>query len=302
MASRGGEPMALTKEQWEAHRLHRKQWVEDYGMWVGLADENGEPLFTCPLPVEFKAPATRGSPVAGRFLFSVISDEGLLHPLADELIADFGVTRNGALVPSTGATRYVVVEFAGGVRRFYRVSHSVARGQGPSPSLLEANGSDGLSMLNRLIAFSSPPRVGTEFKRFTRDWVGDQAMCQLYDTPRELSDWKMSTVADGATLDGPAVEVLATVIRSSVETAFRVWGKPQSWHVTSASTGVKSPYIAYTADDNYLWDSVGAIALQAGVGVNMRLWWPGDTQPPGVAVSDRPQFVIDVIQTQEVAG
>lgn len=72
--------------------------------------------------------------------------------------------------------------------------------------------------------------------------------------------------------------------------------------MSSASTGLKSPYIAYTADDNYLWDSVGAIALQAGVSVDMRLWWPGDPQPPGVPVVDRPQFVIDVQQTQEVAG
>ncbi|MHD0252649.1 hypothetical protein ACQZES_05570 [Corynebacterium diphtheriae] len=294
--------MALTTQQWESHRLHRQQWVEDTGMWLGIADENGVPLFTCPRPVEFKAPATRCAPVSGRFLFPVISEEGLVHPIADELIADFGVTKNGALVPSTGATRYVVAEFAGGVRRFYRVSHAVARGEGAAPSLVEANGSDGLTMLNRLIAFSSPPRVGTEFREFTRDWIGDQHEGKLYETPRELADWKMTTVADGATLDGPAVDVLTTVIKSSIETAFRVWGKPQSWHVSSASTGLKSPYIAYTADDNYLWDSVGAIALQAGVSVDMRLWWPGDPQPLGVPVVDRPQFVIDVQQTQEVAS
>ncbi|CAB0972558.1 hypothetical protein FRC0485_01473 [Corynebacterium diphtheriae] len=291
--------MAMTKKQWEAHRKHRTAWVATHGMWAGLVDENGEPLFTCPLPVEYAAPATRGAPVSGRALFSVLTDDDELHPLADELIADFGKTKNGALVPSTGATRYLVFEFAGGVRRFYRITHSFARGAGASPSLVEAHGSDGLTMLNRLIAFSSPPRVGNEFREFTRDWVGDQREGKLYEKPRQLADWKMSTVADGATLSGPAVEVLSQLIKTSIEVGFKVWGKAQTWHVSNRKTGITSPYIAYTADDTYLWDSIGATALQAGVAVDMRLWWPGDPQPEGLSLSTA-AFVLDVVQAQEV--
>ncbi|OIR64034.1 hypothetical protein [Corynebacterium diphtheriae] len=291
--------MAMTKQQWEAHRKHRTAWVATHGMWAGLVDENGEPICTLPLPVEYAAPSTRGAPVSGRALFSVLTDDDELHPLADELIADFGDVKNGALVPSAGASRYLVFEFAGGVRRFYRITHAFARGAGASPSLVEVHGSDGLTMLNRLIAFSSPPRVGTEFREFTRDWVGDQCEGKLYEKPRQLADWKMSTVADGATLSGPAVEVLSQLIKTSIEVGFKVWGKAQTWHVSNRKTGITSPYIAYTADDTYLWDSIGAIALQAGVAVDMRLWWPGDPQPEGLSLSTA-AFVLDVVQAQEV--
>lgn len=288
----------MTKYQWEDHAQHRQAWVKAHGVWVGLADENGEPMFTCPLPVEFHAPATRGAPVSGRAVFAV-ADSGGVHPLADELIADFGETKNGALVPSAGATRYVVFEFPGQVRRFYRITHVLARGQGALPAVIEVHGADALTMLNRLIAFSSPPHVGAEFRRFTRDWIGDQHAGTLYETPRDLADWKMSTVADGATLDGPAVEVLARLMKTSIETSFRVWGKKQSWFVSQESTGITSPYVALTADDGYLWDSIGAVALQAGVSVQGSLWWPGDVQPRGLHL-DAPALVFDVLQAQEV--
>lgn len=288
--------MALTRAQWLEHQKHRQWWVDEHGMWVGLVDEHGEPMLTCPLPVEFHAPATRGAPVSGRFLLPVAAAGGV-HPVADELIADFGRTEQGALVPSAGATRYVVAEFAGGVRRCYRVTHAVARGVGDAPSLVEVHGVDGLTMLNRLIAFSSPPRVSSNFQRFTRDWVGNTTQGDLYGTPRWLADWKMSTVADGATLTGDAVAVLRQIIASSVATAFKVWGKPQTWVVSDRSTGKPSPYVAYVADDAPLWDSVGALALQAGVDVSMGLWWPGDDPAPGVPVGQAAQFVIDVLQT-----
>ena len=83
--------MALTRAQWLEHQKHRQWWVDEHGMWVGLVDEHGEPMLTCPPPVEFHAPATRGAPVSGRFLLPVPErgpqgpkgDPGLRGPKGD---------------------------------------------------------------------------------------------------------------------------------------------------------------------------------------------------------------------------
>ena len=289
--------MAMTIGQWWQHARHRAMVAEDFGQWIGLLDENCEPLFDCPPPIEFSAPATRGAPVSGRFLHKVADGvSGAVHPLADELIADFGAAQNGQLIEADGPTRYIMVERPG-CRRVYRITHTVARGTFHTPTLVEINGTDLLSILNRHVAWSNPQALRTgSFQTFTRDWVGDPTKLELYKTPRDLMHYPMVTAVDGVTMEGPAETVIRNVIATSLEIGFKLWGKGQRIVVSTASSGLPSPHLAYTADDQPLWDSIGALALQAGITVTCDLWFPSDPQPIGVKLLTQPTMIVRVTQ------
>ncbi|TYR15633.1 hypothetical protein [Corynebacterium urealyticum] len=291
--------MGLSQAQWREHKKHRDTMVEDTGRWIGLLDENGEPMLDCPPVVEAVSPQTRGVGVSGRWVIPCRSG-GVVHPMVDELVAEnlSEVDAEGRLVPVMRETRFLAVERPG-QRRVYRITHVTAVSDGAAPSVLEVHGEDLLSLLNRVPAFSSPTTITGKFVRFKRDWVGDETVESLYRVPRDLQDLRMLTVADGATLDGPAESVIRRVIDTSLDAAFRAVGKPRSIVVDPAGSGVESPYLALTVQDDYLWDTVGAVAMQAGVGVEVSMWWPGDPPVRGLELS-APTMVVSVKQRQEV--
>lgn len=299
--------MALTMQQWLSHKAHRELVAADQGQWVGLLDENAEPLFDCPAPIDINAPETRGAPVSGDAQFEISDEKGLLHPIVDELVSDsWGrADAEGHLIPSMGPTRYLVVE-RGSRRWTYRVTHSkLSALDGDRPAALGVYGEDLLSKLNRIPMFSAPTTITGEFTRFDRDWVGDQSTAKLFSQPRDLQDLKMLTVADGATLDGPAEQVIRDAIAGSVAAAFKAVGKPQTILVSTASSGISSPYLALTMNDSYLWDGLGALALQANVQVDVFLWLPGDGPVDGVPELEgltQPRTIVTVKQGMEVAG
>lgn len=294
--------MAMTLERWGAHKRNREQWGKDFGQWIGIADENLEPLFHCPLPVSFNAPRTRGAPVSGSALFPVLDDSGVVHDLADELISDAwgAVDNQGELVPHAGPTRYLIVERPNTRRRAFQITHSKLSGEGPLPSLIEVHGEGLLSKLNRTPLFSGPTTISGEFTRFTRDWVGEETEGTVFKRPRDLQDIQMATVADGSTLTGPAEQVIRRAIEIGVEAKFRAIGKPQTILVSTVGSGLESPPLAFTMSDGYLWDSLGALALQAGVVVDVFVWWPGDPQVPGVPTLTEQRIIVTVEQGSEV--
>lgn len=294
--------MALTAAEWEDHRKHRAEVEASTGMWMGLFDEDCQPIFDCPAPESWSAPATRGAPTEATATFPVSDDLRLTHPLVDELISDtWGrVDPSGELTPYAGPTRYLVVETSG-ERRAYRVTHAkLLDGGADRPVSIEVHGEDLLSKLNRIPLFSAPTTISGTFTTFDRDWVGDPGQGKVFSTPRDLQGLKMVTVADGATLTGTAESVIRKAISRSIEAAFRAVGRPQTILVSSESSGVESPYLAFTMNDAYLWDGLGAVALDAGVNVEVGLWLPGDPQPPGFSGLTEPRMVVTVLQGQEV--
>lgn len=288
---------------WDAHRLHRQQVAHDQGQWVGLLNENGEPLFDAPPMTNLSAPQFRNAPGSLRATFSTQSPRGIIHPIIDELIGEgLGqVDAEGALQISSEHTRFLAFERAGGARRVYRVSHSVVSGLGEAPSLIEVHGNDLLKMLSLFSAMSAPTTWGDQWTTFTRDWVGPEGQEITFEHPRDLMGMKMVTVADGATIEGPAEPTIRRLISESLEASFRVAGVADDPPivVNPAGSGVPSPRVLIRPTDQILWEEVAPVAAAAGVVISASMWWPGDPAVSGLSL-DKPTVIIDVKQSEEV--
>lgn len=73
--------------QWEQFAKHRSAVIRDYGMWIGLMDNNMEPIVDMPAPVSVDAPITRMTPSSCKAVFKTRVD-GHIHPMVDYLIAE----------------------------------------------------------------------------------------------------------------------------------------------------------------------------------------------------------------------
>ena len=293
---------------WTSHKAHRKYVAEKFGQWVGLVDENGEPMFTAPPVVSQSAPKLRNEAGAIRVTFRVRSPQGVVHPLVDELIGQGlgDVDREGVLVVHSGPSRFLVIEKPGGVRLEYRITHAVASGQGSAPYLLEVHGVQIVRTLSLLPSMSAPTTWQNNWTEFTRDWVGPEDELITFDRPRNLTGIKMVTVADGATISGPAESSIRRMINMTLEACFRVMGVMDDppIRVNPTPTGVHSENVLIRRTDGPLWEEIAAVAAFSGVQVSMRMWWPGDDPEPW-AVLDKPTMIVDVKQSEEapnVAG
>ena len=301
--------MALIEAEWRNHALHREAWAEEHGQWIGLFDENAEPICDCPPIIEMNAPQSRNTPVSGSFKFPVMSLNGVLHPLARELLADnLGkIDDQGRMVFITDQTRFICVERTGGTynawynRRFFKVTHTVASGGDDLPAIIEVHAVDELSTLQEVPCPSSPFFWKPRWSRFTRDWAGPENVGITFTKPRDLLDIKMITVADGGTVEGKAETIIREIITESLEAMFKVMGvsldnAPVA--VQQLSDSPHSPNVLIRPSDESLWDTIGQIAQQAGVNIRARMWLPGDTIP--VLVGNRrptmPTLVLSVLQ------
>lgn len=288
---------------WAAHRLHRHQVAQDQGQWVGLLNENAEPLFDTPPMTNLQAPQFRNAPGSMRATFITQSPRGIVHPIVDELIGEgLGqIDAEGALQLSSNNTRFLAIERQGEARRVYRISHAVVSGLGDAPSILEVHGSGLLTMLSLFSAMSAPTTWGEEWTTFTRDWVGPEGQEITFEHPRDLMGMKMVTVADGATIEGPAEATIRRLISESLEASFRVAGVADDPPVVVSPTGsgAPSPHVLIRPTDQILWEEVAPVAAAAGVVISASMWWPGDAPVDGLNL-DKPTVVIDVQQSEEV--
>ncbi|MDC7087855.1 hypothetical protein [Corynebacterium pseudodiphtheriticum] len=289
---------------WAEHAKHRQQVAEDEGVWIGLADENCEPIMDAPPALSISAPRVRNAVGELRVEFSLQSPAGTVHPIVDEIIAeDLGVVDNGELVPSNAPTRFVLVQRAGAQVRAYRVTHARARGPFDAPRVLEVHGVDGVHMLERFPAITGPTTWQNSFTRFTRDWAGPSNVGVTFSKPRELAGMKMATVADGVTVEGTAESAVRELIRSSLAACWRVAGVDPAEAplvVSHYSTDKKSPKALIRRSDEKLLDTILPVSAAAGLEIQVWLWLPGDKQPTGLFLT-RPAFVIDLVQ-QEVSN
>ena len=298
---------------WVSHAKHRRQVAKDSGLYVGLLDENGEPLMDCPPVVSLTAPQTRNASTSLRMQLAVKSPAGVVHPVCDELLAE-GITDAGnqwvnldsegrVLAASLDATRFVLMEWSGGLRRTYRVTHTVADGGQDTPSTIEVNGVDLLKMLSLIPGFSAPLTVTGKWVTFTRDWAGPENTGVTFSKPRDLQDMKMVTVADGVTVEGDAESVIRRIVSESLAAAWKaidpaVVDDPPMV-VDPSGSGLKSPHILLRPTDRPLLDEVAGVAANAGVSITADMWLPGDSPVVGLSLV-KPTVVVRIRQTVEV--
>lgn len=288
---------------WISHKKHRAQVATDFGQWVGLIDENGVPIMDLPPVIELTAPETRNSPSSFKATLGTLIAGGRVHPVVDDLIGpDLGKTDStGLLVPSFAPTRFIVVERPGASRLTYRVTHSEASGGVEYPSRLTVNGVDLLSVYAGIPAFSAPTTVSGTWTRFERDWAGPENVAATFSKPRDLQDLKMSTVADGATIEGPAEATIKRLIGESLDAAFKAIGitSDPPMQLIPGSSGLSSPLLLIRPTDKSLWEELASLAHYAGVRLTANMWWPGDAIPAGMTLS-QPTILLNAIQSEEV--
>lgn len=288
---------------WTAHRKHREQAIADTGQWVGLLDADGNPLMDLPPVVSMVAPEARNDPGSLELTVLCRSSRGIIHPVVTELIAkQLGMlSPEGKLVPVADRTRFVAIERAGVPRRVYWVTHTVARGDADAPATLTIHGVGLTKLLSRFPAISAPTTWQQSFKRFERDWVGPENTKVTFSRPRELAGMKMVTVADGATLDGPAEVTIRRLVAESLAAAFRVAGitKDLPIQVATTPTGRPSPRILLRPTDGPLLEEIAQPAAAAGVIITAQMWWPGDPPIVGLTLA-LPTVVVMVEQAKEV--
>lgn len=287
---------------WDNHRKHRDAVARDHGQWVGLCDQDCVPMHDLPPTMELTAPETRLAPQSLQVKIAARSRAGVTNPVVDELIAaDLGrVDTQGQLIPANNKTRFIVVERPGVPRRAYTVTHAVAEGIGVAPAVLTIHGTDMLRLLSGIPAMSAPTTWTGEWTTFTRDWAGPENQGITFSTPRDLAGMKLVTVADGATIEGPAEDTIRRLVTESLTAAFRVAGvTDHPIQVVPTPTGVPSPRVLIRPTDKPLWEEIAPIALASGVRITATMWWPGDPVPTGLTLT-QPTVIVRVEQVQEV--
>lgn len=264
---------------WVAHRKHRDQVIADHGQWVGLFDEQGEPLMDMPPIVDMNAPEVRSEPGSLSMSVLVRSRSDVLHPIVSELVADgLDIDDNGVFIERVNQTRMVVVERPGNgpdSRRAYTVIAPETTIAGSLPSVLTMDGVDVLTKLKGLPCMSIPETWTGQWIDADRDWAGP------WEQTREIQDAKFASVADGFTDSGPAEATIRQVITRSLQTLAVAEGMSQFPIVVDQTpTGYPSPDVVIRRTDDYIWSTVAAHAAAAGVRITAHLWLPGDDWGP----------------------
>lgn len=257
-----------------------------------------------PPVMEMRMPEATNDPASGMVKLRVQSASGIVHPVIHQLIADgLGKTDDvGRLVPLSEATRFIAIERAGS-RRVFRVEFAVAEGGAGAPSVLAVHGTDMLKTLARFPAMSGPTTWTGKWTRFTRDWAGPENIGVQFEKPRDLQDIKMVTVADGATEQGPAEQLMRKIISDSLAATWRAIGRKDLLadppvQVDPNPSGRKSKNILIRPTDRSIWEELAPLAAAAGVSISAAMWWPTDAPVSGLNLKS-PTIVIKVEQREK---
>lgn len=258
---------------WQQWQKHVTQKIKDEGQWVGLADENWEPLMDMPRTEEMDASGLRLSP-ADLEATMPVQHEGVTHPVVSELISDgLGVfSESGKIEPNTSAARNIIVQRAGQrSRQAYFVAMTRAEGQGDAPEKITVSAQDLMGLLAATPCPSVPRQWGKEPMKL---WVEDAG--GKYRTPRFYGAVEMADSLDGYTMHGPAVKVIKELIQDSVDAVCAQMGFGRPHMVVDWSTPDESDEVVIRLSDQMVLDAVADTARVSGVNVSCWLWWPGD--------------------------
>lgn len=287
-------------EQW---RKHIDQVVADEGQWFGILDENGLPLYEFGGIVHVSFPETRLATSSVEATVNVTPGDRILDDLVGE---GLGVVDDaGRLAPANGPLR-MLCQIRPGERQTAYITHTVVEGVG-TPSRLTIHGVDLLDALATWPCPSIPHEWGEhEFSEWSTD-----ASNTKYATPRTLAQLPFATKADGYTVSGPARDTVRHLVQDSFDAVNALYGWRYSEHAFVEFDGTPdiSPRVVIRVNDDPVLDTVAEPARSAGLGIEVRLWWPGDDavqvrtkrEPVQVARStwSTPTLIVRVYEVKE---
>ena len=259
-------------DKWGSWQAHIREKIRTEGQWVGLADENWEPICDLPAVIEMNGGGTRLSAAELTVKLPAVSG-GVAHLVVDELVAgDLGVfSEDGRLVPNMRAARNIILDRGNGFRQAYFITHTLAEGGADAPSVITVFGQDLLGLLAATPCPSVPRKWGNEPMRSWEQDAGGK-----YSKPRFYGAVEMADELDGYTMHGPAVQVIKTLVQDSIDAICRQMGWAQPHMVVDWAVGGQSPEVLIQVNDQMLWEAIAEPARLAGVTVTAHLWWPGD--------------------------
>lgn len=282
---------------WENHRKHREQVKHDTGQWIGLADENWEPIMDLPPVIEMTCPAASNAKASAKIIISTRVNGGHISPIVDELIAEnlTDTDSEGRLLVAFQKNRFIIIERNGFRRRCIRITHAIARGQ-EMPTTIEVHGVDEMDVWESIPCPSAPSYWTATRKMIDRDWA------QKWSKPYQMAEIKLAAVADGFTVSGPAESTIRKLVVDSLAAFWRVTGITDEPVVVDLEPmrGRESPHVLIRPEDGSLLDTVKDAAKNAGVLLSCHLWWPGDITPVGHPDLAQPCYVLGVKQRTAV--
>lgn len=289
---------------WIHQAPHRHQVAQDTGQWLGLLDENFHALLELPAVGNLTWPKARGAIDSVSMTMRVRTPSGGLHSIVQELVAEnLGKTDTaGRLIPITGPARFIRRERPHTAPRTMRITHVTVDGDAELPHTITIHGVTMTSYLDLLPCPSNPLTWTGEFTRFTRDWIGDEEDQELFRKPRDLAPATIITVADGASVQGPAATVIHKLITDSINAAHRIGHIAPGSEIYAAilePSQWESPRIILRPTDQTIWKEVADAAMVSGVGIHVELWCPGDPVVAGKSW-DLPTIVITIRQEGEI--
>lgn len=254
---------------WESWQATSDAIVADKRVWIGLLNENWEPIATLS-PRGVNEAYTRLASPELSFDHDGMADGGV-STIVDELIApDLGkFDEQGRFEASNIIGRNVCV-YRGDTRQAYFIPYVDAEGN-KMPESLHIESSGLMSLLDAHPCPSVPESWRGGFETRTANAAGP------YKKPREYSLIEMATRADGYTVAGTAEYAIRTVVQDSLDAvrSHMGWERPHMV-VDFAPSGVESPDAMIRVEDDFILSTIEETARTAGVSLSADLWWPGD--------------------------
>jgi len=250
-------------------RKHIDQVVADEGQWFGILNENGHPIYEFGGISHVSFPETRLATSSVEATVNVSPGDRLLDDLVGE---GLGVVDDaGRLSPANGPLR-MLCKVRPGERQVAYITHTVVEGRG-TPSTLTIHGVDLMDMLATWPCPSIPVEWGAhEFSEWSTD-----ASNTKYATPRTLAQLPFATKADGYTASGPARDTVRRLVQDSFDGVNALYGWSDAHAVVEFDgTPDDSPRVVIRVNDDPVLETVAEPARSAGLGIEVRLWWPGD--------------------------
>lgn len=250
-------------------RKHIDQVAEDEGQWFGILNENGHPIYEFGGISHVSFPEARLATSSVEATVNVAPGDRILDDLVGE---GLGVVDDaGRLSPANGPLR-MLCHIRPGERRAAFITHTVVEGRG-TPSTLTIHAVDLVDALATWPCPSIPVEWGAhEFS----EWETDASNTK-YATPRTLAQLPFATKADGYTVSGPARDTVRRLVQDSFDGVNALYGWDDAHAVVEfEDTPDDSPRVVIRVNDDPVMDTIAEPARSAGLGIEVRLWWPGD--------------------------
>lgn len=252
--------------QW---RKHIDQVVKDEGQWVGVADENGYPIYELTGKINF--PESHLQAASAEITVNVEPGDRILDDLVGDSLGQMDAA--GRLVPANGPARLLVL-VRPGERRAATITHVVVTGQA-TPSQVTAHGVD---LLDSLASWPCPSinLQGWE----TAEWQQRKtdASGVRYGKVREMAQLQFATKLFRYAQQGTARDLLRVITQDSFDSVNILYGWDGDPHAVVDFSGDKdtSGEIGLRISDDSIWETIAESARSAGLTIDVELWWPGD--------------------------